>query len=100
MSKYEASYVNSNIMDDFSDILKKFYNFLKDTSAKLDEMSFDEFVSRYSRDIEFLNYWEHVKSSLNEISDIVERINFRYDEYYNFSSIKRMITYIGNDFEK
>ena len=36
----------------------------------------------------------------NEISDIMEQINFRYDEYYNFSSIKRMITYIVNDFEK
>lgn len=100
MSKYGAGYVNNNIMDDFSDILKKFYNSLKDKSAKLDEMSFEEFISRYSKDIEFLNYLKYVKSSLNEISDIMEQINFRHDEYYNFSSIKRMITYIVNDFEK
>ena len=59
-------------------------------------MSFEEFISRYSKDIEFLNYLKYVKSSLNEISDIMEQINFRHDEYYNFSSIKRMITYIEN----
>lgn len=30
----------------------------------------------------------------------MEQINFRYDGYYNFSSIKRMIAYIVNDSEK
>ena len=100
MSKYEASYVNNNIIDDFLDIFKKFYNSFKHASAKLDEMSFEEFISRYPMDIKFLNYLEYVKSSLNEISDIIEQITFRYDEYYNFSSIKRMITYIINDSEK
>ena len=30
----------------------------------------------------------------------MEQINFDYDEYYNFASIKRMITYIVDDFEK
>ena len=30
----------------------------------------------------------------------MEQINFKYDEYYNFASIKRMITYIINNLEK
>ena len=85
MSGYENSYANNNIMDDFSDILKKFYSSLKDTFTKLDGVSFEEFIIKYS---------------LNVISDFMRQINFRYDEYYNFSSIKRMITYIVNDFEK
>lgn len=100
MSGYENSYANNNIMDDFSDILKKFYSSLKDTFTKLDGVSFEEFIIKYSKDTEFLNYLEHVKYSLNVISDFMRQINFRYDEYYNFSSIKRMITYIVNDFEK
>ena len=30
----------------------------------------------------------------------MEDIDFRYDEYYNFSSIKNMVTYIVSDVEK
>ena len=30
----------------------------------------------------------------------MEDIDFKYDEYYNFSSIKNMITYIARDVEK
>ena len=31
---------------------------------------------------------------------MMEQINFDYDEYYNFASIKRMITYIVDNPEK
>ena len=49
---------------------------------------------------EFLNYLDFVKYSLNEISNVVEQIDFEYSEYYNFASIKRMITYIIDNPEK
>ena len=51
-------------------------------------------------DKEFLEYLNFVKSSLNEIYTVMEQINFEYDEFYNFASIKRMITYIIDRPEK
>ena len=100
MSGYATVNGNNNIIDDFFDILKKFYHSVKDKITKNDEMSLDEFIDKYSEDKEFLNDLEYIKSSLNEISEIIEQINFEYGEYYNFTSIKRMITYIVEDLEK
>lgn len=90
----------TNIIDDFLDIFKKFYNSVKDKFTKNDEMSLEKFVNRYSEDKEFLDYLDFVKFSLNEISQVMEQINFEYDEYYNFASIKRMIIYIVDNPEK
>ena len=58
------------------------------------------FISKYSHDEDFLNDLESIKFSLNEISEMMEQINFEYDEEYNFASIKRMIIYIVDDLEK
>lgn len=49
MSGYGNIYVNNNIMDDFLDIFKKFYNSFKHVSSKLDEMFLEEFISKYSK---------------------------------------------------
>ena len=100
MSGYATVNVNNNIIDDFLDIFKKFYNSVKGKFTKNEEISFEEFINRYSEDKEFLDYLDFVKISLNEISDVMEQINFEYDEYYNFASIKRMITYIIDNPEK
>ena len=100
MSGYATVNGNNNIIDDFLDIFKKFYNSVKDKFTKNDEMSLEEFINIYSEDEEFLAYLDFVKSSLKEISDVMEQINFEYDEYYNFASIKRMITYIVDNPEK
>lgn len=100
MSGYTTVNGNNNIIDDFLDIFKKFYNSVKNRYTKNDEMSLDEFINKYSEDKEFLDYLEFVKYSLNEISNVMEQINFEYDEYYNFASIKRMITYIIDNPEK
>ena len=100
MSGYATVNENNNIIDDFLDIFKKFYNSVKNRLTKNDEMSLEEFINKYSKDKEFLDYLEFVKFSLNEISNVMEQINFQYDEYYNFASIKRMITYIIDNSEK
>lgn len=100
MSGYTTVNRNNNIIDDFLDIFKKFYNSVKNRFIKNDEMSLDEFINKYSEDKEFFDYLEFVKYSLNEISNVMEQINFEYDEYYNFASIKRMITYIIDNPEK
>ena len=92
MSEYTNFNENNNISDDF----KKFYSTVKDRSAKNDEMSPEEFINRCFED----NYLDYVKFSLNEISNVMEQINFEYEEYYNFLSIKRMITYIADNPEK
>ena len=92
MSEYTNFNENNNISDDF----KKFYSTVKDRFAKNDEMSPEEFINRYFED----NYLDYVKFSLNEISNVMEQINFEYGEYYNFLSIKRMITYIADNPEK
>ena len=63
-------------------------------------MTLEDFINNYSKDKDFLNYLESVKNSLNEISGIMKQINFDYDEYYNFASIKRMITYIVDNPQK
>lgn len=100
MSGYATVNGNNNIIDDFLDIFKKFYNSVKDKFTRNDEMPLDEFINKYSEDKEFLDYLDFVKFSLNEISNVMEQINFEYDEYYNFASIKRMITYIVDNPEK
>ncbi|WP_298500293.1 hypothetical protein [uncultured Methanobrevibacter sp.] len=100
MSGYETVYANNNVMDDFSDILNKFYNSVKDKFTKNEEISFDEIIIKYSEDNEFLKDLDFIKSSLNEISEMMEQINFENDEYYNFASIKRMIIYIVDNPEK
>lgn len=100
MSGYATVNGNNNIIDDFLDIFKKFYNSVKDKFTRNDEMPLDEFINKYSEDKEFLDYLDFVKFSLNEISNVMEQINFDYDEYYNFASIKRMITYIVDNLEK
>ena len=100
MSGYATVNGNNNVIDDFLDIFKKFYQSVKNRLTKNDEMSFEEFINIYSEDKEFLDYLDFVKFSLNEISNVMEQINFEYDEYYNFASIKRMITYIVDNPEK
>lgn len=100
MSGYVTVNGNNNIIDDFLNIFKKFYNSVKNRFTKKDEMSLEEFINRYSEDKEFLDYLDFVKFSLNDISNVMEQINFEYDEYYNFTSIKRMITYIVDNHEK
>ena len=100
MSGYATVNGNNNIIDDFLDIFKKFYNSVKDKFTRNDEMHLEEFINKYSEDKEFLDYLDFVKFSLNEISNVMEQINFDYDEYYNFASIKRMITYIVDNPEK
>ena len=100
MSGYVTVNGNNNVIDDLSDIFKEFYNSVKNGFAKNDEMSLEEFIKIYSEDKEFLDYLDFVKFSLNEISNVMEQINFEYDEYYNYASIKRMITYIIDNPEK
>ena len=100
MSGYATVSGNTNVLDDFLDIFKKFYNSVKDKFTRNDEMPLDEFINKYSKDKKFLNDLESIKSSLNEISEMMEQINFEYDEEYNFASIKRMITYIIDNLEK
>lgn len=100
MSGYATVNGNNNIIDDFLDIFKKFYNSVKNRFTKNDEMSLEEFINVYSEDKEFLDYLDFVKVSLNEISNVMEQIDFEYDEYYNFASIRRMITYIVDYPEK
>ena len=100
MSGYATVNGNNNIIDDFLDIFKKFYQSVKDKFTKNEELSLDEFINKYSEDKEFLKDLEFIKSSLNEISEMMEQISFEYDEDYNFASIKRMITYIVDNLEK
>ena len=100
MSGYATVNGNTNFIDDFLDIFKEFYNSVKDKFTRNDEMPLDEFINKYSDDKKFLNDLESIKSSLNEISEMMEKINFEYDEEYNFASIKRMITYIIDNLEK
>lgn len=100
MSGYVTVNGNNNIIDDFLDIFRKFYNSVKDKFIKKDEMSLEEFINKYSHDEDFLNDLESIKFSLNEISEMMEQIHFEYDEDYNFASIKRMIIYIVDDLEK
>ena len=64
MSSYVGVNENNNIFDDFLEIFKKFYNSVKDKFTKNDEISFDEFINKYSKDKEFLDYLKFVKVSL------------------------------------
>ena len=91
---------NSNIFDDFLDIFKKFYNSVKDKFTKNCDMTLEDFIAKYSNDDEFLNHLKSIKNSLNEVLNMMEQINFEYDEYYNFASIKKMIIYIVDNLEK
>ena len=56
MSGYATVNRNNNIIDDFLDIFKKFYNSVKNRFTKNDDMSLEEFVNKYSEDKEFLDY--------------------------------------------
>ena len=79
------------------------YNFIKDKFHKeeLDEeLSFEDLVEMYSKDNDFLNKLDFIKTSLDEIDELIEDVNFTYGEYYNFLSIKDMITYITSDVSK
>lgn len=100
-----TGYINANAKinmdaDDFLALFKSLYCFIKEKLHKKEhdeEMSFDELVELYSHDEEFLNELEYIKTSLNDIDELMEEIQFTYDEYYNFLSIKDMISYIADD---
>ena len=68
--------------------------------AENNDMPIDELIDKYSKDVDFLNYLNSIKISLNELSNVMEKIDFEYDEYYNFKSINKMINYIVSDIEK
>ncbi len=91
---------NNDIFDDFLDIFKKFYNSVKNKFTNFSDMTLEDFIDKYSNDDEFLNHLKSIKNSLNEISNMMKQINFEYDEYYNFASIKKMIIYIVDNLEK
>ena len=55
MSGYATVNGNTNFIDDFLYIFKKFYHSVKDKFTKNDEMSLDEFINKYSDDKKFLN---------------------------------------------
>lgn len=101
-----SGYINANVnvnADDFLSLFKKLYNFIKDKFHKkepYEELSFEELVDMYSKDNDFLNKLDYIKTSLEEIDELMEDVNFTYDEYYNFLSIKDMITYIASDVGK
>ena len=101
-----SGYINANVnvnADDFLSLFRKLYNFIKDKFHKKEpdeELSFEELVEMYSKDNDFLNKLDYIKTSLEEIDELMEDVNFTYDEYYNFLSIKDMITYIASDVGK
>ena len=101
-----SGYINANVnvnADDFLSLFRKLYNFIKDKFHKKEpdeELSFEELVEMYSKDNDFLNKLDYIKTSLEEIDELMEDVNFTYNEYYNFLSIKDMITYIASDVGK
>ena len=98
-----SGYINTNCdvnAENFLSLFRKLYNFIKDKIYKKvpdDELSFEKLVEMYSYDNTFLNKLEYIKTSLEEIEELMEDVNFTYDEYYNFLSIKDMVTYIACD---
>lgn len=96
--------VNSDVnVENFLSLFRKLYNFIKEKFHKnepSEELSFDELVEMYSNDKDFLSKLEYIKISLAEIDELMEDVNFAYDEYCNFLSIKDMIVYIVNDVAK
>ena len=99
-----SGYINNTLTldsNDFLNLFKRLYHFIKDKfHPKIEELSFDELVEIYAADKEFLAKLEYIKSLLDEIDELMEDINFAYDEYYNFLSVKNMITYIVGDVGK
>ena len=101
-----SGYINANSnlnADNFLSLFRKLYNFIKEKFHKneqSEELSFEEIVEIYSNDKCFLSNLEYIKNSLAEIDELMEDVNFAYDEYYNFLSIKDMITYIVSDVAK
>ena len=100
-----SGYINSTNNLNESDLLslfKKLYHLIKDKiyPKPTEELTLEELVEIYSNDKNFLNRLDHIKSLLDDIDELMEYIDFRYDEYYNFSSIKNMVTYIASDVEK
>lgn len=101
-----SGYLNANVnvnADDFLSLFRKLYNFIKDKFHKKEpdeELSFEELVEMYSKDNDFLNKLDYIKTSLEEIDELMEDVNFTCDEYYNFLSIKDMIIYIVSDTAK
>lgn len=98
-----SGYINANSnlnADDFLSLFKKLYSFIKDIFTKNQaskDLSFDNLVEIYSNDKEFLKYLKFIKTSLDDIGELIEDIDFPYYEYDNFMSIKKMITYIADD---
>ena len=100
-----SGYINSknNLNEtDFLSLFKKLYYFIKDKiyPKPNEELSFDELAEVYSNDKNFLNKLDYIKNLLDDIDELMEDINFKYDEHYNFSSIKNMVTYIVSDVGK
>lgn len=98
-----SGYINANSnvnIDACLNLFKRLYYYVKDKFSKKEdneELSFEELVEIYSKDEEFLNYVDYINSSLDNIAESMEEINFAHYEYDNFMSIKKMITYIIND---
>ena len=99
-----SGYVNNSINlngNEFSSLFKRLYHFIKDKFQKeTDELTFEELVETYSNDKNFLDYLDCIKTSLNNIAEIMRNLKFQHDEYYNFMSITNMITYIISDVGK
>ena len=85
-------------LDKLHSLHSNIYHSVKNKFAINEGMSMKEFMDKYYDD--FLDYLNSIKISLNEISNIIEQIDFEYDEYYNFISIHKMISYIVGDIEK
>ena len=91
-----SGYINStnNLNEaDFLSLFKKLYHLIKDKiyPKPNEELTLEELVEIYSNDKNFLNRLEYIKTLLDDIDESMEDIDFRYDEYYNFSSIKNMV---------
>ena len=100
-----SGYINNtnNLNEtDFLSLFKKLYYLIKDQiyPKPNDELSFEEVVEIYSNDKNFLKKLEYIKSLLDDIDELMEGIEIKYDEYYNFLSIKNMISYIAGDVRK
>lgn len=101
-----SGYIHANVdvnTDDFLSLFRNLYNFINNKFHKKEhdeELSFEELVEMYSKGNDFLNKLDYIKISLEEIDEVMEDVNFAYDEYYNFLSIKDMITYIVGDVAK
>ena len=77
-----SGYLNANVnvnADDFLSLSGKLCSFIKYKFHKKEpdaESSFGELVEMYSKDNDFLNQLEYIKTSLEEIDEVMEDINF------------------------